>query len=272
MLGICVIYLVPDTDTAPLVQISLDQIKANTHSPHRIYGCALRLQDPYRQQLVDGGVALPYMPTFPYPGISEHAHYLDLLVDHAIRDGCTHVATFDMDSWPISAGWDSKYIPLLSKDSPVVAIVRNEVGDNFPYGGFTLMDAAFWDVGSSSFSISMRRKFSPAFITAARPHETGAGILAQLDEQSKDFTKLHRSNGWNPHPLMCGIYGNDFFHLGAASRAPQFITDLNEFSLIPDEPVRHAYRSAINLCRRSFFMTQLQNNYSGFIEALRGTP
>ncbi len=112
MLGICVVYLVLDKDAEFLLEMNLQRILSYTNAPYKIYGVALRLSDDLTNKLRENGVVLPEIPEFKLAeykdnakGAGEHSYYLDQLVDFAFMDGCTHVTTFDMDSWPISKGW-----------------------------------------------------------------------------------------------------------------------------------------------------------------------
>ena len=146
MLGICVVYLVPDADAEFLLKMHLANLKATTEGPYRVYGVALRMAPGHEQYLRNAGVVLPEVPPHDPENYKrnnreagEHSHYLDQLVDVAFGDGCTHVATFDMDSWPIAKGWDSHYRKFLAPPIPVIGMRRTETNDEFPNPAFTLM-------------------------------------------------------------------------------------------------------------------------------------
>ncbi len=272
MLGICVVYLVPEGESNLLLKLHLHQIASTTEGRYRVYGVALRAAEDLTRKLRDSGVNLPGIPEYvsgTYRAgtevASEHSYYLDQLTDHAFRDGCTHVATFDMDSWPIQNGWNSYYSRFLTLDVPVVALQRAELEDEFPNPAFTLMNAGFWRTGKTSFSFG-----NPRFIynkgVLSRFH-SGAGILAELKMGKRKFLPLIRNNRWNPHPVMCGIYDHRIFHFGAGSRQPSFVTDRKEFQMI-DTDISRSYVKAVNEAKRDFFLAALENSGAEFIRQL----
>lgn len=270
MLGICVVYLVPDADSDCLLDLSVARLRATTSGPFRLYAAVARRSRPgTAARLREAGVELPPIERFHEGGTVEHAYLLDALVDHAVRDGCTHVVTFDMDSWPVVEGWDAQCRAELGPSVPVVAALRAEVHANFPFPGFTFMDGAFWEAGRSSFSVELRRRFADGILARIPRHtETGAGILAQLLEQGQEWVRLPRSNAWDPHRVMCGLYGNRIFHLGAGSREPAYESDRLEFGL-NDSPLREGYRLAVNGARRAFLLGLLQEREHELLEQLR---
>jgi len=274
MLGICVVYLVPDEVGEFLLRTNLHQLRAHTEGQHRIYGAALRLPDASAQVLVQAGVRLPQLPAFDLAGYErnskgagEHSHYLDQLVDHAFADGCSHVATFDMDSWPVARGWDTYYARLLAPAVPVVAMQRVETNDDFPNPAFTLIDRGFWREGRSSFAgFNPRTPFPLKDWAFSRP-QSGAGILAELRANAQRFLPLLRTNLWNPHPVMCGIYDHRIFHFGAGSRAPTFGCDKDEYATI-DTDISRSFVASVNAAKRAFFARQLKASPDEFLRQL----
>lgn len=218
VLGICVIYLPLNDHGDELIQISLERVARRTAAPFRVYGVALRCSAAQSDRIAAHGVHLVAADLPPQPDdVAEHGELLDLLAARAVADGCDFVATFDLDSWPVVDGWNETYCSLLSEAVPVAAIVRTEVGDNFPFPGFTLLHRSFWKRGASSF----RGRDQGVAVRQC----TGSGILEQLSRDGQSFLRLERSNAWDPHPLMGGLYDDTMFHLGAGSRRPVFITD-----------------------------------------------
>lgn len=263
-------YLVGESEGYDLLRLSLDQIKRHTTGAYRVYGCCPN-GDPKTLELMNarGVLTLPSPPRDK--DISqEHARALDALVDRAIADGCTHVATFDMDSWPTLEAWDRLYSNAISDHAPVATIVRTEMGDNFPFAAFTMFGREFWRNSASSFSTKQRVQFdSSACELSSRPGETGSGILAQLHQDSQKFLRLERSNRWNFHPIIAGIYDNTIFHLGAGSRKPRFVTDEAAYS-IGHSTIRRAFADAANQRAREFAIEQLLSNHDAFVRELAG--
>ena len=277
MLGICVVYLAPDKDAELLLNIGLDYLRSFTDGPYRIYGVALRLSDDLTHKLQEVGVALPEIPEFKlaeYAGNAkqsdEHSHYLDQLVDFSFRDGCSHSTTFDMDSWPIVKGWNSYYCRFLTPDIPVIAMQRVETKDNFPNPAFTMIHKSFWRLGQSSFAFyNPRCKYTIEELKGIvlSRFQSGAGILAELRLNKKRFFPLLRTNQWNPHPIMCGIYDHTIFHFGAGSRQPTFSRDGKDYELIDTEMAR-SYAMSINGAKRAFLLDKLRSSRIEFIRQL----
>ncbi|MGQ0486463.1 MAG: hypothetical protein ACT4SY_14065 [Hyphomicrobiales bacterium] len=266
MLGICVVYLSLDDLGDFLQQKSIDQIACHTRSPYRIYGSALRTSKDQEDALKRAGVICVPAGNGSGPARQqqdEHSYLLDKLVFHAFEDGCDFVATFDMDSWPVLPRWDEHYISRLSGEVPLVTIVRTELGDNFPFGGFSLLSRSFWQEKLWSFGADPSTSFS------SRPSETGSGLLDRLVREDKAFLRLERSNAWDPHPLMGGLYDDAVFHLGAGSRMPRFICDREYYSL-NGSPARRRHADAMNEAARRSILSGLSIGYDHFIEQLAG--
>ena len=274
MLGICIVYLAPDKDAAFLLKMNLAHLIANTDGQYKIYGVGLRLADDLTHELQESGVVLPQIAEFTpaeyadnAKGVGEHSHYLDQLVDVAFRDGCSHVTTFDMDSWPIAKGWNSYYYRFLTPGIPVIAIQRVETKDNFPNPAFTMMHKSAWRLQESSFAIfNPRCTYKLEGLGLSRT-QSGAGILAELRRNTKRFFPLLRTNRWNPHPVMCGIYDQRIFHFGAGSRQPTFAGDDDEYELT-DAEISRAYVLRVNGAKRAFFLNRLGSSSTEFINEL----
>lgn len=270
MLGICVVYLVTDSDGEALLDFSISEIAARTAGPYRLYGCCPRNDRRTQKRVARRGATVLQSGGRADNPSQEHSAMLNMLVDRAVADGCETVATFDMDSWPIADGWDRLYGDALSERFPVAAITRAEVGHNFPFAAFTMLRREFWRAGESSFTTRQRGPFAPEAANAAsRPGETGAGVLAQLHAEGLGYLRLERSNVWNVHPLMAGVYDNTIFHIGAGSRAPRFLTDDAEYGL-DGSPVRRGYADQVNEAKRAFTMTNALRHHEAFLAELAG--
>lgn len=195
---------------------------------------------------------------------------LDRLVERALEDGCEAVASFDMDSWPVLDGWDLRYRAALSARTPVAAIVRTELRDNFPFAAFTLLRADFWRPARSSFSALRGPARSAAGAAlASRPGETGSGILAQLHDEGLRFLRLERSNAWDLHPVLAALYDDAFFHLGAGSRAPRFVSDEASYR-IGGRPGRRHFADRMNEFLRDFARAEILRRHDEFLDDLGG--
>lgn len=264
MLGICIVFLLADEWGEFLARTVVTQIERTTLGPYRIYGLALRSSESqieYLEQLNVNFLSVPQPQSAQRSGSKEHSFLLDQLVAQALREGCDHVVTFDMDSWPVMVGWDKTYSAILSTRTPVAAIVRTELTDNFPFAAFTMFPSWFWKDGLSSFASENDNSLS------RRPGETGSGILDQLAQENLCFFRLERTNRWNPHPLIAGIYDDAFFHLGAGSRSAIFVSDDAHYGL-NGSALRRDFAMAINGAIRDWVLGSLQTDHDGFIAEL----
>ena len=234
-LGIIVVYLVNE-NTRLILQEHLRRIKLHTKTiDYTIYGTIIRTPEPLIAQLRVG--AYPHMKlydfvsdtasragTIVHPDAREHGSYLDKLTKVAFGDGCSHICTMDMDSFPIRDDW----FHVMSEQSAasssgVVAVFRAENGDTdltHPCG--LLMPKTFYE------------KFSPVFIppdsffssdefikyrmeTGQRP-DTGVGVSEIIHRHNLNWMRLKRTNVNNDDLLFAGIYGDLIFHFGSTSR------------------------------------------------------
>ena len=271
-LGICIVFLVRDTDADgyALLDACIERIARHTRGPYRLYGSCPDGDAGTLRRLHEHGVTIvPVAGRHPHIS-QEHSMLLDRLVDRAVADGCTHVATLDMDSWPVHDGWDGLYADAIDARAPVAAIVRTELGDNFPFAAFTFLPATFWRVGESSFSTEQRATFAAADADASsRPGETGSGILAQLRRDGQQFLRLERSNRWDVHPLIAGLYDGTIFHLGAGSRQPVFVIDEQTYAL-NGSPLRRRFADYMNAQLREFALRQVLAHHDEFVDQLAG--
>lgn len=271
MLGICIAFRVTGPATTRLCDHSVARIRALTQGPYRLFGTIARGSLPdTAERLRAAGVELPDIPPFESGGTREHGYFLNAMVDHAVTEGCTHVATFDMDAWPVEDGWDVRSAEEVSEEVPIVAALRAEVHTNFPFPGFTFMRSDFWKVGVSSFMVESRTAFPEDVVRRVqRPIEPGAGILCQLLMEGKAWIPLARSNGWNAHKVMAGLYGDRVFHLAGGSREPTFGSDGPEFSLNGSE-LRSRYRQVVNVVRQDFLLDAAVDREEELLTELRG--
>ncbi|MCW5725430.1 MAG: hypothetical protein KIS81_10820 [Maricaulaceae bacterium] len=267
MIGVCIVFLLSDEWGEFLARRVVEQIEKHTTGPYQIYGYALRATKEQISLLSSLNINLLRIPSLPEKSTNhvsrEHSSLLDHLVSHAFDDGCSFVATFDMDSWPVMTGWDKLYPSMISDSAPVVTIVRTELTDNFPFAAFTLFSSSFWQNDRSSFATD------PVGSISRRPNETGSGILDQLARDGKSFFRLERTNDWNPHPIMAGLYDDAIFHLGSGSRAPVFVTDGKQYNLNKSQ-VRRNFANDMNAASRISILSALTHYHDDFISELAG--
>jgi hypothetical protein len=166
--------------------------------------------------------------------------------------------------------WDGFYASLLTEATPVAAIVRTELGDNFPHAAFVLMRGTFWHPSQSSFGAPRHVAEGDIGLSrSSRPGETGSGILSQLHVEGRRFWRLERTNMWSLHPVIAGIYDNTVFHLGAGSRSPRFITDEATYD-IGGRPARRRFADRVNAAVYRFAQREAVERHDEFIGELTG--
>jgi hypothetical protein len=230
-LGIVVVYLLKK-NAGPLLQLHLDRIARHTSVPYTIYGAPLRLKPRFRQVLEeDPHVRLVDVPVIDEPRVSrEHAYYLDALVRAAMDDGVTHVCVLHVDSFPVRDGWAEDLASHVSDSCIGAAVFRAENGDRvLPMPAGFLFSRQFQEQVQPRFFASREvaksaeyRQFMQEFDAEV---DSGIGYAYEIYRRGLNWHRLLRSNRHNDHYLMAGVYGDTFFHLGAAARKPRFRGD-----------------------------------------------
>ncbi|MEM1153858.1 MAG: hypothetical protein AAGI44_06930 [Pseudomonadota bacterium] len=269
MIGICCVYLAESPTQLGILQTSLRQLRRTTHTPFKLYGAVPGANAQTLDILKDAEVRLVSANEKRItPGHLEHSVLLDELISFAIHDGCTHIATFDVDSWPIAPGWDKQLGELLTESAPLAAVVRTELGDNFPFPAFTYFLSSFWNHEQSRTGLLEETSWSEeAKVCSVRPAQTGSGLLAQLYDTRTDFFAMERTNAWSPHTVISAVYENTVFHLGALSRKPKFFSDREDYRL-DGTPVKRRHATAMNAAIKDIATKEVLSNHDRWIHAL----
>lgn len=109
----------------------------------------------------------------------------------------------DSDAFPISTQWFEHL-----KGHEIASVVRFENLDSFPH------PCVLWFKKSSIDRI----KFEYQHVKNLVNYECEELVVAIKD----GFFPLLRTNVWNPHPILCAIYYDCFYHHGAGSRPNRF--------------------------------------------------
>lgn len=230
-LGICCVYFY-GADGRWLLPMQLRFISETVAGyDYTIYAAANRLDSELKKILAASScVQIVELPDFVGDANHEHAFFLDRLIDRAISDGCTHVAAFDSDSFPIVQDWPAVLLRDMGGDIRFAAVIRAENGDShLPHPCGYFMHRSFYverrpGLFPSDSEITSRL-FREFIANTKQRFDTGIGYGYALWSSGEKWLQLHRSNGVNEHFLMAGIYGDVFFHLGASSRRPSFHSD-----------------------------------------------
>jgi hypothetical protein len=218
-LGVLVAYLVDD-DFVWMLKMHLNYIVQNTKDVEfKIYGAQVKLSETALQVLQGyDDVELVDIPPTPKKKSEEHAYFLDHLADAAIAQGCTHIATFDVDSFPVKKNWFSDLWPRLTEQKPVIAVSREELGDiGLPHPCGILCDVAFHKAASPQF-LPDNSKAEMKFRHARKlRRDTGIGYAVALHARGLDWTFLLKTNDDTYGTLFGTVYGDIFFHLGGGA-------------------------------------------------------
>lgn len=227
-LAILVVYVVRSHDDETLLDLHLDRIARHTTVPYRIHAAAPRITARAASVLAarDEVTVWP-TPPFDQFGSREHAHHLDALVQHGLAGASSHLATFDLDSFPIADGWHDTFAP--RDRNGVAAILRLENGDVvLPHPSCTVLARTFLEQHPFSFSPDSdgTREFRAFLRGSGQSADTGIRLAYELARHNLEWQRVLRSNVNDLHPLIAGIYGNTVFHLGAGARPSLFRRDL----------------------------------------------
>ena len=230
-LGICCVYFYGEVGDW-LLPLQL-QFIAQTLLDHTytVYAAANRLAPDLRDVLsITPNVTIVDLPISEDRASSEHAFYLDRLLQFAYEDGCSHLATLDSDSFPITNDWPNQLLNKMGSHLRFSAVFRRENADTaLPHPCGYFMTRQFYEDHRPSLlptpTIIQSPRFQEFLQANGQRIDTGIGYGYALWRSREQWLPLLRSNQYNPHFLMAGIYGDVFFHLGSASRRPAFHLD-----------------------------------------------
>jgi hypothetical protein len=220
-LGIVVVYMVREGNEQ-LLDLHLEYVRRHTTVPYALYGCVNRLAPALRERLAacPDVVALG-LPATDLRKSEEHAHYLERLIDAALADGATHVAVLHVDSFPVRAGWDGELAEKLSPSCPFAAAVRDARLDRKPFTAGMLIASDFLRERRPHFLLGDGERASAAYRAYRkrfRHHpDSGVGYGFLAFRGGLDWVALERTNRGEDHCHFGSVYGDTFFHLGAAA-------------------------------------------------------
>ena len=230
-IAVCVVYLV-DEPYEFLFYKHLEQVRRCSEGfDIRIYAGVNRLAPKYLEHLraLDFVKLCELAPTLLRYS-QEHAHYLDQLVPIALSDGATHIATLDVDSFPVDPNWVGRSQALLWNGAALVGALRAEWGDvAAPHPSYMFFAREFCERFHPTFALPGDPRGQAILRATGQPRaDTGAGYAMVLAEHQLSWSKLLRSNKVNDHPLLGGVYGDMVFHFGGGSRDKVFAIDIAE--------------------------------------------
>ncbi|HVN75711.1 MAG TPA: hypothetical protein VMT19_05290 [Thermoanaerobaculaceae bacterium] len=220
-LGIAVVYMVREGSEC-LLDLHLDHIRRHTAGEFSIYGCVNRLATGLRSRVsaCPEFVALE-LPLAALRESEEHAHYLERLIDAALSDGATHVAVLHVDSFPVRPGWSEDLAGRLTPSCPFAAAVRESRLDRKPFTAGMVISGDFLRERRPRFLLGEAERGSAAYRAYRRRFrhhpDSGVGYGFLAFREGLDWLQLERTNRGEDHRHFGSIYGDTFFHLGAAA-------------------------------------------------------
>ena len=218
------------------------------------------LAEPYRVYAsfegIDAALAPQFTKVFRHRG--SHPGKLNLLAAEICADAEPDdlIMFLDGDAFPISDP-----MPLVRAGlarTPVIALQRLEnLGDPQPHPAFCVMSAATWRILGGDWSEGYTWTNQRGDCTT----DVGGNLLRLLELHGTDWTPMHRTNTWNPHPLWFGVYEDAIYHHGAGFRNRYSrLDDLSrprqlQASRLPQGPRQLA--QYINLARRLVWYSRL---------------
>ena len=121
----------------------------------------------------------------------------------------------DSDAFPISTKWVTKIKSYL-EDYPIVAIQRKENMDNpmpveyrdYPHPCFLATTIKFWKENNLNWNLDVSNGI----------YTPGITLKKWLDKKQIKWKPLNRTNIFNTHPLMFGVYDDIIYHHGCGQR------------------------------------------------------
>jgi hypothetical protein len=215
-LGIVVVYFVKRENEA-LLDLHLKQIGKHTGVPYAIYGSANRLLPEFRTKLERHPKAkICDCPATSLRGDDEQVFYLEHLIEEAIDDGASHIATLHVDSFPIRSGWADALAEKLSESRVFAApYYGNYTACLFFQRDFYFKYRPKFRLSENELSSEPYRRFCKAF-----PHIPHAGIgyffKAHLEGLSW-HPLLETNRGNSKFIFISSIYDDLIFHLNGAA-------------------------------------------------------
>lgn len=226
-LGIAVVYLVAENDQL-ILELHLRQIKQNTKVPYQIYASVNRLLPLYQNYLAkQPEVKICKIPDTKLRRNKEHTYYLQSLVEAAIADGCTHVVTLHVDSFPVRADWVETLVDSVSAKCPLATIAQKGYLIQYTAGLFFLSDFYLkYQPRLLLTKAEKRSKINRCFLAECthQPHDSGVGFIFKAYANGLSWIALDIGNHIDPegdgsvsHDFG-KIHGDLIFHLTGAIR------------------------------------------------------
>ena len=215
-LGIIVVYFVKEENEA-LLKLHLEHIEKYTTVPYTIYASVNRLAPTFLDTVSQAkNLKICDIPTTELRSDSEQIYYLENLIDAAIKDGATHIATLHVDSFPIRSDWVQTLAAKLSGSSVfAIPFYGNYTSCLFFEAGFYLKYKPEFVLTKEEFSSVQYRQFCKWL-----PHipHAGVGFFWKAYLEKLTWFPLTESKKRNARYVFhSNVYNDVIFHLNAAA-------------------------------------------------------
>ncbi len=165
-----------------------------------------------------------------------HPAALDYLARKVPSD-FDYIVTLDNDSFPVRGDWLETLVGECEQGAALAGVYRDEMAPEI---------APFIHVSGLCVRPGELRALGVSFGEGARPEvehnqDVGQRITYELTRRGRAIAPLRRSNAFNYHFLLGGLYGDVIYHHGAGSRKGKFWTSIDRDT---DDRVNAALREA----------------------------
>lgn len=150
---------------------------------------------------------------------SLHKNAIQRVIEYFRANEYDSYCLLDSDCFPISKNWPMKLRNHLTENGLWYASVsRVENGETFPHPAAQFINKEY--IHDSIFDYQ-EDVVSTDLNTGETFRDTGTCNQKRDSEGKMIWYSLLRTNRVNVHPLLCGIYGDYFYHHGMGSRWPK---------------------------------------------------
>ncbi len=193
----------------PWPELQIEQLRRHTRPGYRVFAYGNDLIPEHEQYLRDCLEVEFISSADTRWGTYTHVWPLRNWLARIAMQKYRWIVHLDSDAFPVSDGWLESSVERISYQSPMVAVRRVENGDHHSDRSFLVYSRAGYRRHAFDFSKINRV-------------DSGAGISAELEASGFAWSAMLRSNTYDYHPLIAGIYDDLIYHHAAGSREPKF--------------------------------------------------
>ncbi len=222
-------YAVEEARLHPWISLCLRQIERHTRAgSYDVLVCDNSDLPEHRAILAS------HRQVIVVPGGGDWAHHDSL--DHlaGLAEDYDYLLSLDSDALPVRTGWLEELTARLDSGARLAGIWRDEMEPTI---------RAFVHVSCLALRRTDFVELRDRGISFARGmlQDVGQNLTVQMQKAGHRIDALRRSNAWNPHFLLGGLYSDLIYHQGAGSRQARFWTSTDPAH---DEAVRISLRDA----------------------------